>query len=189
MSRCSSDVATLRATSTNALELGGGVGHAVSSRGTAAGDGRREVGWFASRQHGDADALPALGRLGGATDMGGLEGDELAVASAQEGASGRRLAERGRGGVVDDVVAVGRSRTRRPMRSDDVGPHVAGDDPGRPLRGQHEVDAERAARRSDAHEAADEVGQLVGEQLELVDDDDEAGEPRTIGAPAARWAR
>ena len=55
-----------------------------------------------------------------------------------------------------------------------VGPDVIGDDTGRTLRGQHQVDAEAATALGDRHERAQELGQFLGQRRELVDDDHEA---------------
>src|SRR6185437_5618720 len=46
------------------------------------------------------------------------------------------------------------------------------------------METERPAESRDAHESGDEVRELVGEGLELVHDDDEAGELRELTAYA-----
>ena len=51
-----------------------------------------------------------------------------------------------------------------------VGPDVIGDDTGRTLRGEHEVNAEAATALGDRHERAQEVGEFLGQRRELVDD-------------------
>ena len=52
----------------------------------------------------------------------------------------------------------------------------------RPLGGEHEMHAERAAALRDGDQAAHEVGQLVGERGELVDHDHQPGERLAPGA-------
>ena len=52
-----------------------------------------------------------------------------------------------------------------------VGKDVVVDRTGRPLRREHQVDAEAAAALGDVDDAGDELGDLLGERGELVDDD------------------
>ena len=59
-----------------------------------------------------------------------------------------------------------------------VGPDLRGHDAARPLGGQDQVDAERAAALGDVDQAGDEVGQLADHRGELVDDDDQPGHRR-----------
>jgi hypothetical protein len=66
-----------------------------------------------------------------------------------------------------------------------VRPDVSGDDACRSLGRQHEVHAERAAYGRDAHEAADEVRQLLDEHPELVDHHDKPRERRTVRSVCA----
>ena len=128
-----------------------------------------------------------------------LEHDRLAGAEAQHRPPGVASRERRR------RRRCRRCRRRRRVLQPQgdaqvgVGPDLVADDAGRPLRGQHEVDAEAAAALGDADERREEAGQLGRQRGELVDHDDEPRQRRASPAteryasrsstPAARSSR
>ena len=94
------------------------------------------------------------------------------------GRSGRRRPRGGRGQRgsvrhVDDVAAVVGVGDAECDAQCGVGSDRVGDDPGRSLGGEHQVDAEAAASLRDVDETVDELRQLPQERRELVDDHDE----------------
>ena len=146
--------------------------------------GRGDRGQQVARD--DAGAIRRIGPLGQrAAEVGGLHHGQAPVAGAQAGSSGRSRVERRGVCGVDDVLAVGAVTDPERDAQGDVGPHVGGDDACRALGRQHEMETERPTEGRDAHEARDEVRELVGEGLELVHDDDEAGQRRELTAYAS----
>ena len=118
--------------------------------------------------------------VGRRRDVGGpptgiprLEGDEPARAGLGHGTAGQRgVEERGLLGPehVVGVVLVGHAQRHAQVG---VGAQVVLDDAGGTLRREDEVQAERAAALGDVDDAVDELGHLLDERRELVDDDDE----------------
>ncbi len=105
--------------------------------------------------------------------VAGLEGDEPARTGLRHAASGDRRVEERRLRGTEDVVGVrlvGHAQGDPQVR---VGAEVVLDDPRRALRREDEVDAERSTSLGDVDDAVDEVGHLLHERGELVDDDDE----------------
>jgi hypothetical protein len=47
---------------------------------------------------------------------------------------------------------------------------------------------QRPTNSRKTHQAADEVGELLGEDPKLVDDDGDTWQPRQFGVPARAWA-
>ena len=87
----------------------------------------------------------------------------------------------GSGPVLDDGDRVGAVAHPERDPQADVGLDLRGDRARRPLGGEDEVDPERAALGRQPHEPAHEVGHLVDQGPQLVDDDDE---PRHRLGPA-----
>jgi hypothetical protein len=81
------------------------------------------------------------------------------------------------GRLPDDVARVGRVQHPQAQPEGHVRAHVGRHDPGRALRREHEVQAERPPLRGEPHEVGQQGGVLVGERPELVDDDDEPRHP------------
>ena len=71
--------------------------------------------------------------------------------------------------VLDSMLSSMRSEMRRLV----LARMLSLTEPGRPLRGEDQVDPEAAAALGDVDDAGDEVGDLLDERGELVDDDDE----------------
>ena len=78
-------------------------------------------------------------------------------------------------GAVDDVVGVDLVGDPQRDAQVGVGPDVVVDDAARALGGQHEVDAERSAPLGDVDDAGDELGHLLLQEGELVEDDEQVG--------------
>ena len=116
------------------------------------------------------------GRAGAASR---LEHHGVARAETQHGPAGSGAREARRGIVADDITGVG--RVVQPQRHAEVGvgADLVVDHAGRPLGGQHEVDAEAAAALGDADERRQERRQLRGQGGELVDHDHEARQRRS----------
>ena len=100
---------------------------------------------------------------------------------------GDRLVEVRRHRVAEDVggvVGVGHAQRDAQVG---VGAQVVFDDAGRALRGEDQVQAERAAALGDVDDAVDELGHLLHERGELVDHDQQAR--RGLGVAASSRAR
>ena len=78
--------------------------------------------------------------------------------------------------VPTTAMLSARCITRSETRIGAVRRDLLAHDAVRPLRGEHEVHAERAPARGDVGDDDAEVGEPLDHRLELVDDDDEAGE-------------
>ena len=104
-------------------------------------------------------------------------------------AAPRRVARPGvvgvdRGGVrvVQHIHRVGPVTDPEGDAKADVRPDVGRDDAAGTLGRQHEVDPQRTPDRREPDQAVHEVGQLLGEDAELVDGDDQSGYGGKIGA-------
>ena len=111
-----------------------------------------------------------------AADPSGLEGSEAGVSRAHVPPARRRAADRGGHRRVEDVARLAVAGHCQADPEVGVGPDVGGHDPFGALRRQDEVHPQRAAAHGDAHQAADEVWELLGQRGELVDDEHEAGQ-------------
>ena len=145
------------------LEIGRSVG-------SAAGRARRSCSWSEGER---AQLDRRARRRSRRRHERGLHRDDLARAEADTRPAGTVPRQAGGVGNVDDVGRVG--HVLHPQRDAEVGvgAEVIGHGAGRPLGGEHEVDAEAAAPLGDADEGVDEVGELGLERGELVDHDDE----------------
>ena len=138
------------------------------------------------------DRRPTLAHaLGGRRD---LRHHALPRAEAQHGATRPMAGQRGRVGDADDVDGLGRVLDPEGDAEVRVGPDVVADGPGRALGGQHEVHAEAPAPLRHADERGHELGQVLREGGQLVDDDDEARDrhrpgPRPVGGEVGRAGR
>ena len=94
-------------------------------------------------------------------------------AAPQDGPPRCRREDRGGVRDVEDVDGLGGIRHAQRDTQRDVRPEVRSDGPRGPLRGEHEVHAERAALRGEPKESRQEVRVLVGHRPELVDDDEQ----------------
>ena len=122
----------------------------------------------------DPQAGRALGRAAG--HQRGLEGDELSRTEAGHRPAGPSTGDPGRVGRVDHVVGVVAVGHPQGDATRGVGSDVVGHRPGRPLGGQHHVDAEAAAPLRDTDQRAEELGQLGGQRGELVHHDHQPGQ-------------
>ena len=123
---------------------------------------------------GGEDVQPTL--AGGCPHAGaprGLEHDGLAGPETQHRPTRCAAREARRRIVTDDVAGVGAVVETQGEAQVGVGTDVVVDDPGRALRGQHEVDAETAAPLGETDELAEKRRQLGSQRGELVDHDDE----------------
>ncbi len=109
-----------------------------------------------------------------------LELDEVARSEPGVGAALQWQRDLGRRTGADDRLrlhAVEHAQRDAQVR---VGEDVLVDRPGRPLRGEDQMDTEAAAALGDVDDPGDEVGHLLDECGELVDDDHE-GRRRLLG--------
>ena len=96
------------------------------------------------------------------------------VADPDVGTPRRAAIDSGRVGPVNHVDGVGSTRHPQRYADRDVRPDLGRDHAGRPLRCKHQMQPERAAALSDADQARDEPGQLVGQCGELVNHENES---------------
>ena len=115
-----------------------------------------------------------------------LEDDQLVGPEPERRPTGNARRESGRLAVADHIVGVGTVVQAQRDPQVGVGADVVGDDAGRPLRGEQQVDAEAASTLRHRHECAEELGQLLGERRELVDHHHEPRERSVDGAAIAR---
>ena len=129
--------------------------------------------WPAQRRDRELRSTVPLG--GHAPDPRPLEGHQVAPARAGQGPAGCALTEACGVGGVNDVLGV--DPVAHPQRDAqvDVRLDVGADHARRPLGREDEVHAERPADGGDAHEPAEEGWQLLGQDAELVDDEDQPG--------------
>ena len=120
--------------------------------------------------------LGALGALPGPTaHVPGLEaGDPAGPGLGRPAAGDVRVEKSAASGEPSTSTRVG--LVGHPQRHPQVGvrAQVVLDDAGRPLGGQDQVQAQGSAALGDVDDAVDELGHLLHQRGELVDDDDQA---------------
>ena len=107
-------------------------------------------------------------------DVGALERHQLLRPDAGHGPPGQAALDRRRDRRPDDVVRLVVGGHPQGDAQVGVGPDLPGDDARRALGGEDEVQAEAAAAQRDVDDAVDELGDLLGQGGELVDDDEQA---------------
>lgn len=121
-----------------------------------------------------------LGPVAGTTtaDPRRLEGDRSPATGAHDRASGQGGRELRCISGIDHVLRVGAVTHAQRDPQIDVGAYVGRHHTGRPLRRQHEVYAERATHCGETDQPGDEVGHLLGQDPELVDDEHQSRKRR-----------